>query len=50
MLRVNAKAGMELVEKIQGLVADCGQLKKAPSLNEQGNHLRVQLEPIRGKG
>jgi translation initiation factor IF-3 len=50
MLRVNANAGMELVEKIQELVADCGQLKKAPSLNEQGNHLRVQLEPIRGKG
>jgi translation initiation factor IF-3 len=45
--RLNANAGMELVQKIQALVANDGTLKRPPQLNDEGSFVRVQLEPIR---
>ena len=45
MLRENAVAGNELVERIQALVQDFAVQKKAPQTNEQGNHIRVCLVP-----
>jgi translation initiation factor IF-3 len=48
LLRVNANAGMELVERIQELVSEYGDLKRPPQTSEQGNYIRVQLEPKKG--
>lgn len=45
ILRENATAGMELVERIQEMVADCAVQKTAPQVNEHGNHIRVRLMP-----
>ena len=45
VLRENPEAGMELVERIQELLKPYGDLKRPPQKNEQGNFVRVQLEP-----
>lgn len=45
LLRANPNAGMELVERIQVLLDQYGQLKRPPNKNETGNFIRVQLEP-----
>ncbi|KAG7342725.1 translation initiation factor IF-3 [Nitzschia inconspicua] len=44
-LRENEDAGIELVDKIQALVAEYGVLKRAPETNETKNFYRVQLLP-----
>jgi translation initiation factor IF-3 len=44
-LRENSIAGMELVERIQVMVADFAVQKRAPQTNEHGNHIRVCLVP-----
>lgn len=45
LMRANADVGMELVDRIQELLADCSVLKRKPQPNEEGSHIRVQLEP-----
>ena len=45
LLRANPNAGMDLVERIQVLLTDFGQVKRPPKANETGNFIRVQLEP-----
>eukprot|EP00934_Nitzschia_sp_Nitz4_P009466 Nitzschia sp. Nitz4//scaffold50_size126154//38418//38981//NITZ4_003678-RA/size126154-processed-gene-0.53-mRNA-1//-1//CDS//3329553677//9456//frame0 len=45
LLRENPTAGMNLVDRIQELVSHCGTLKRKPSSNETGSHIRVLVEP-----
>jgi translation initiation factor IF-3 len=45
LLRVNAEAGMDLVERIQVLLADHATLKRPPQPNELKNYVRVNLVP-----
>eukprot|EP00980_Cylindrotheca_fusiformis_P024442 scaffold11924_cov118-Cylindrotheca_fusiformis.AAC.3 len=45
LLRENPNAGMELVDRIQALLADHGQLKKPPQPNELKSFVRVHLIP-----
>jgi len=49
-LQQNPNIGVELVERIQLLVADHGQPKGKPQLNEAGTFVRVKLMPKRKKG
>jgi translation initiation factor IF-3 len=44
-LRGNENAGVELVDKIQALIADHGIQKRAPETNETKSFSRVQLTP-----
>lgn len=44
LLRTNPNAGMDLVERIQELLTDFGQVKRPPKSSETGNFIRVQLE------
>jgi translation initiation factor IF-3 len=45
LLRVNPNAGMDLVERIQTLLADHAQLKRPPQPNELFSYVRVNLIP-----
>jgi translation initiation factor IF-3 len=49
VLRENANAGMELVDRIQALLGDTCQLKRPPQPNEIGNYIRCQLVPTAKK-
>ncbi|KAL3914899.1 MAG: hypothetical protein SGILL_005896, partial [Bacillariaceae sp.] len=44
-LRQNPDAGIELVERIQSLIADYGVLKREPQTNETKSFYRVKLRP-----
>lgn len=45
MMREDADAGPELVERIQELLSHCAVQKNAPQKSETGNHIRVVLIP-----
>jgi len=45
LLRENAQAGMELVDRIQERIQKVGQFKKQPQVNREGAFIRVVIEP-----